>query len=285
MASAREYFDKDSSRNMRAHATHAGTDPHTGEAFEIIAAVSLDFEANAKYGSLYIPETRMASTFVEHYLSHINDLLKVSDGVLVQSGFVGTDENISSSELGFSGRLFVYTPYKFTAEEKARLIDIALREGIKVVVRDGAYSEARAKLDKPLAFISHDSRDKESLVRELAATLQKMLCPVWYDEYSLVAGQSLRESIEAGLRDCKKCVLVLSPAFLSNGGWTKAEFDSVFTREILEQRNVIVPIWHGVTKEEIYAYSPRLLDKVGITSSLGIEEVARRVLRAVNYEA
>jgi len=90
------------------------------------------------------------------------------------------------------------------------------------LIRDGSYTAKRSRLEIPLAFISHDSRDKDGLVRDLASTLQKMLCPVWYDEYSLIAGQSLRESIEKGLRECKKCVLVLSPSFLANGGWTKA---------------------------------------------------------------
>jgi hypothetical protein len=40
--------------------------------------------------------------------------------------------------------------------------------------------------------------------------------------------------------------VVLSPNFLSNEGWGKAEFDSVFTREILNKENVILPVWLGV---------------------------------------
>ena len=78
-----------------------------------------------------------------------------------------------------------------------------------------------------------------------------------------------------------KVILILSPNFFANDGWTKAEFDSVFTREILEKKNVIIPIWHGVSKEEVYNYSPRLLDKVGIPSNVGVEEVARKIVRAL----
>jgi hypothetical protein len=136
-----------------------------------------------------------------------------------------------------------------------------------------------------MAFISHDSRDKEPFVRELASKLQTMLCTVWYDEFSLIPGQSLRASIEKGLKTCKKCVLILSPHFIGNEGWTKAEFDSVFTREILEKKNVVIPVWHGVTKEQVYEYSPRLLDRVAISSDSGVEEVARKVLQGINYEA
>lgn len=56
-----------------------------------------------------------------------------------------------------------------------------------------------SELEKPLAFISHDSNDKDSLVRELALELDKQLCPVWYDEFSLEIGDSLIENIEKGL--------------------------------------------------------------------------------------
>jgi hypothetical protein len=76
-------------------------------------------------------------------------------------------------------------------------------------------------------------------VRELAATLQKMLCIVSYDQYSIRDGLSLQASIEQGLRECRKCILVLSPSFLANSGWER-EFDSVFTREILEQQAIFL---------------------------------------------
>ena len=55
-----------------------------------------------------------------------------------------------------------------------------------------------------------------------------MMCPVWYDEFALKVGNNLRTSIEAGIKKCKKCILVLSKNFFSNSGWTKKEFDSIF---------------------------------------------------------
>jgi len=132
-------------------------------------------------------------------------------------------------------------------------------------------------VEKPLAFISHDSRDKEELVRELAQELSRLMCPVWYDEYSLRVGASLRKSIETGLKETRNCIVVLSPNFLSNEGWGKAEFDSVFTREILEKQNVMLPVWHNVTVEQVYEYSPRLADKVGLNTKIGVKELARKL--------
>jgi hypothetical protein len=111
---------------------------------------------------------------------------------------------------------------------------------------------------RPMAFISHDSRDKETTARPLAVSLSQTLCPVWYDEFSLNVGDSLREKIEKGLKECKRCILILTPNFLSNTGWTKKEFDSIFTRELLENENLVLPIWSGVTAKDVFEYSPAL---------------------------
>ena len=83
------------------------------------------------------------------------------------------------------------------------------------------------------------------------------------------------------MKEAQKCVIVLSPNFLSNEGWARAEFDSIFTREILERRNVILPVWHNVGFDEVYEYSPRLADKLGLASSLGVKEVARALVSAI----
>jgi TIR domain len=114
---------------------------------------------------------------------------------------------------------------------------------------------------RPLGFISYDSSDREDVARKIATNLQRMMCPVWYDEFSLRPGANLRDSIERGLKTCKKCILILSSNFFSNSGWTKKEFDSIFTREVLEQGQLVLPIWHGVTKEMVYNYSPSLFER------------------------
>lgn len=283
MLTPREQFDRDSSQHLRYHTTHAITNTRDGTTVEVTVAICLDFEAGSIFGYLFIPESSLVTHAIVHYLSDISKVTRLAKDVEVVQGFAETDERISSDEMSFSGRLSVYTPHVFSSDEKRKLANIAKRHDIRLVIRDGSYLTAKAATEVPLAFISHDFRDKVPFVRDLAATLQRMLSPVWYDEYSLVAGQSLRASIEKGLRECRKCVLILSPYFLSNNGWTRAEFDSIFTREILEKENVMIPVWHGVTKEQVYSYSPRLLDKIGIPSSLGVEQVANRILQAIRH--
>jgi hypothetical protein len=46
----------------------------------------------------------------------------------------------------------------------------------------------------------------------------------------------------------------------------------------------MIPVWLDVDKQEVYDYSPILLDTVGIKASLGVEEVARKLMKALNYE-
>jgi hypothetical protein len=119
------------------------------------------------------------------------------------------------------------------------------------------------------------------MAEPIAIGLQRLMCTVWYDEFSLKVGAPLRESIERGIKEATTCILILSPHFFSNNGWTKAEFDSIYTREIIEQDYVILPVWHNVTSSEVYLYSPRLVDRLGISTEKGIDEVVRQLNIAI----
>ena len=99
------------------------------------------------------------------------------------------------------------------------------------------------------------------------------MCPVWFDEFSLRVGAKLRESIERGLKEATKCVLILTPHFLANIGWTNAEFNAVFTRELVKSSNVVLPVWCDVTRDQVYEYSPALADRMAVQWSLGVDEV------------
>jgi hypothetical protein len=74
----------------------------------------------------------------------------------------------------------------------------------------------------------------------------------------------------------------LSENFFSNNGWTKKEFDSIFTREILEQKQLVLPVWYKVTKEMVYEYSPSLLNVKGLDwDMMGEEEVCKQLAGAL----
>jgi hypothetical protein len=152
---------------------------------------------------------------------------------------------------------------------------------IRLILRDRSYANQRNQLETPEAFISHDSRDKREVAEAIAVGLQKRMCPVWYDEFSLHVGDSLRESIERGIREARVCIVILSPNFLANTGWTKSEFNAIFTRELIEKKKLILPVWHQVSAADVYEYSPSLADRFGLSTERGMEEVVRRLHSAI----
>jgi Skp family chaperone for outer membrane proteins len=126
------------------------------------------------------------------------------------------------------------------------------------------------------AFISHASEDKDELVRPLANALQKAGHNIWYDEFSLTIGDSLRKSIDKGLANSRFGIVVLSPDFFAKQ-WTEYELNGLVAREI-EGGKVILPIWHKVSKDQVLRFSPTLADKLALnTAMFTIEELASKL--------
>ena len=111
-------------------------------------------------------------------------------------------------------------------------------------------------------FISHASEDKDEIVRPMATILERLSVRVWYDEFSLQLGDSLTASIDKGLRQSRYGLLVLSKAFIGKN-WPDYEYRSLLTRQI-DGESVILPLWYGVTKEVVKAYSLFLTDIKGL---------------------
>ena len=130
------------------------------------------------------------------------------------------------------------------------------------------------------AFISHAFEDKEEFVRSLAEALQERGVSVWYDEFELKVGDSLRRSIDKGLGKSQFGIVVLSPAFFAKN-WTQYELDGLVAKE-MEGGKVILPIWHKISKDEVLSYSPSLADKFALsTSQYTIEELADQLAETV----
>lgn len=127
-------------------------------------------------------------------------------------------------------------------------------------------------------FVCHASEDKDDLVRPLAHALDDHGLVVWYDEFELRIGSSLRRSIDTGLANSRFGVVVLSAAFFSKG-WSNYELDGLVTREIASGgAQIILPIWHRVTKDEVAAYSPSLADKLArSTGESTVAEIAKEI--------
>ena len=125
-------------------------------------------------------------------------------------------------------------------------------------------------------FISHASEDKDDLVRPLAMALKQHKLTVWYDEIILRIGESLRERIDNGLSNSRVGLVILSSSFI-NKDWTTYELNAIITRSI-SGGQLLLPIWHNITKQQVVDFSPSLADIVArSTAKYTINDIANEI--------
>ncbi|MCB0840248.1 MAG: DUF1883 domain-containing protein [Bacteroidetes bacterium] len=130
-------------------------------------------------------------------------------------------------------------------------------------------------------FISYASEDKEEVVRPLAIALRNSGLAVWFDEFEMKIGDSLRKKIDKGLANSRFGVVVLSRDFIKKG-WTNYELDGIITKAVSGEQ-IVLPIWHNINKREVLDFSPSLADKVARnTSAYTVEEIAKEIAEVIN---
>ncbi|MGI8792367.1 MAG: TIR domain-containing protein [Acidimicrobiales bacterium] len=131
-------------------------------------------------------------------------------------------------------------------------------------------------------FLSHASEDKEDIARPLKEALEACGLTVWFDEIKIKVGQSIRQEIEKGIAHARFGVVILSPEFFAKQ-WTQAELDALFSKKMATGENLILPIWHRVTKDQVQAQSPLLAGILALNTSLmtvdEISDAIRDVVR------
>lgn len=201
-----------------------------------------------------------------------------------------------------SGRWYgvIYVPPGYTGRVRGSIglmtiPDLPLRIGPSRItpsplgsIREAAeeFSESIADADLPDkeydVFICHAGEDKDDVVRPLARALRARDVEVWYDEFVLKIGDSLRRKIDKGLIACRFGVVVLSPSFFGKG-WPNHELDGLVTREVAGNRQLILPVWHKVTKVDVVGYSPSLADRLArSTADVTIDELADEIAGVVH---
>lgn len=279
MATLYEYFISAGSNTLRVKNTRQFQDEKKTLG-QVTSQINFDFEARAYYVSFYIEEMSEVSCPEAIILNNLESIIRdLIAEVQISAGFMGEDTNVE--DLVFTGQIYFYSERPVTDDIRSKLVQDGRENGHRLTFRSTGYVNERNRWAKPQAFICHDARDKEEIAQPLALALQKRMCTVWFDEFTLKVGDSLRREIERGLKECSKCIIIISQHFLNNGGRARREYDSAFTREVLNERSVILPVWHGVSAKNVCDYSPALADKVGIDWALGEDEVARRLIRAI----
>lgn len=129
-------------------------------------------------------------------------------------------------------------------------------------------------------FVSHASEDKDEVARPLVAALRERGVKVWFDDFELRIGDSLRRKIDRGLASSRFGLVVLSPSFIAKG-WTGYELDGMVSLTVSKEQ-VLLPIWHKLSHAEVMAYSPSLADKVARnTTTHAIDDIADEIAEVV----
>ena len=130
-------------------------------------------------------------------------------------------------------------------------------------------------------FIAHASEDKEQVARPLAELLQEHALSVWYDEFTLTIGDNLRRSIDRGLASSRFGVVILSPDFFRKE-WPQAELDGLVAKQRSSGTKVLLPIWHRLTKDDVLAQAPTLVELKALnTSVMTLDEIAAEIAAVV----
>ncbi len=131
-------------------------------------------------------------------------------------------------------------------------------------------------------FISHATEDKVDFVRPLAQALRDIGVSVWFDEFALKMGDSLRASVDFGLANSRYGVIIVSKNFFAKH-WAQQELNGLWSRESAG-KSVILPVWHKVTLEEVKQFSPMLADKLAVSSASGVSAVVEKIVEVLDQQ-
>lgn len=137
---------------------------------------------------------------------------------------------------GFQVRV-TFTGRKYFESLEARRVKAIPTRAVSTSKTQSAESE---NADSPRAFVSHSTQDRE-FVKKLATDLMANGVNAWYSEWEIKPGDSIREKIDAGLRDCEYFIIVLSNSSI-NRPWVRGELDAATVAKINGRVRKIIPI-------------------------------------------
>ena len=128
-------------------------------------------------------------------------------------------------------------------------------------------------------FVTYAGEDRGTAA-ELTAELEALGVRAWFDRTELTIGTGIRRSIDHGLAHSRFGVALLSHYFFTKP-WPQRELDGIVALQVGGRQRVL-PIWHGLSHDDMLGYSPTLADTVAArTSDSTIKEIAAEIARAV----
>ncbi|WP_298845267.1 toll/interleukin-1 receptor domain-containing protein [uncultured Salinicola sp.] len=114
------------------------------------------------------------------------------------------------------------------------------------------------------AFLCHAWDDRKVAAKELYDQLQSQGVSVWFSEKDVVLGSSLLREIDKGLANSRVGIVLVTPALLRR---VKAEGIADKELSALLARDLLVPIVHDTTYEDLREVSPLLGSRSGLSTA------------------
>lgn len=113
-------------------------------------------------------------------------------------------------------------------------------------------------------FLCHAWDDRKDIATDLYNRLEAEGVTVWFSEKDVALGAPLLREIDKGLANAHMGIVLVTPAFInriSNGGIADKELSALLARDLL------IPIVHETTFEELRNASPLLGSRSGLSTS------------------
>lgn len=137
--------------------------------------------------------------------------------------------------------------------------------------------------DRRDIFLCHAWDDRQGAAKLLHDHLESKGVTVWFSEKDVLLGAPLMREIDRGLAKSRAGLVLVTPAFLKRldaAGIADKELSALLARDLL------VPIVHDTTYEELREVSPLLASRSGLsTGEDTLEQIALKVVELVSLDA
>lgn len=128
-------------------------------------------------------------------------------------------------------------------------------------------------------FLCHAWDDRKDSAKELHDLLESSGVTVWFSEKDVLLGSSLLREIDKGLAKSRVGIVLVTPCFLK-----RVKGEGIADKELsaLLARDLLVPIVHNTTFEELREVSPLLGSRSGLsTIEESMKDVAAKLAELV----
>lgn len=140
--------------------------------------------------------------------------------------------------------------------------------------------EKRAHLPDPRdIFLCHAWDDRTGAAKELHDLLESLGVSVWFSEKDVALGTPLLREIDRGLAKSRVGIVLVTPALLR-----RLQGEGIADKELsaLLARDLLVPIVHGTTYDDLRDVSPLLGSRSGLSTADGpMVDVAAKLAELV----